>query len=685
MTAPDRTELPLAPGGPTGNAGRPTPARAWLAYLILGLAYAAGIAGWGGQWLHAIAGSAAAILLPGPALLALLGVPRGTGRDLVAGVLLSPVLLGGVVAGAALLGLNVSLSVDVAILAGALVLVVDAARSRRRPADPEDLELDALGRWPWLIGGAFAVLVAAVLLPEAYRRITSDAWFHTAVVFEIERSGLPPLDPYFAGLPLQYFWFFHAALLAFRHAAGIAPATTMTLFNILAVALTVVAAARVGRVLGFSRKGGTWAGILMLLGLGGLFWLLFPVRLATVFVGESRGWDALGRIFHIFPLTPLSPTRLTQVLGSDGFILKKYLVGTPVSWTLPLILAAAAAAMLYLRRGRRTDLALYFLTSAAAIFLHIIVGGASMAALLGGAGLAFVFGFARRRALVLAAAGTLSFAVALPYILSLTVASGSADTAFPLGLNPRYWLSLPGTLGGVLFLSWPLWKRLPRKPEHRLLLFWAVTASVYAIFANLPGGNQYDKPPIILFVPLALAAGFALPGLWARTQGRRRTLLLLFLVLFLVPENALRWSAFAFEATPPEFAHVNRDLYRWIREDTPRNAIFIDTKDRADVLVRGPRRQFWGTEAYAMHFSYSDEVLDPRRAVVAAVYGDEPVTPEELAPLGAMDGPVYVIAREADHPGIGARLLAQPDLFTPVYEGDGVRVFAVRTDRLPEP
>jgi hypothetical protein len=41
-----------------------------------------------------------------------------------------------------------------------------------------------------------------------------DSWFHAAVTQKLLRDGLPVTDPYFAGLRLQYMYFYHVILAA---------------------------------------------------------------------------------------------------------------------------------------------------------------------------------------------------------------------------------------------------------------------------------------------------------------------------------------------------------------------------------------------------------------------------------------------------------------------------------------
>src|SRR5262245_36645220 len=73
------------------------------------------------------------------------------------------------------------------------------------------------------LGSAFAValLVALVALSVPMVRMWSDAWFHAGVTLEIVRSGVPPQDPNFAGVPLYYPWAYHVILAVLASAGQI--------------------------------------------------------------------------------------------------------------------------------------------------------------------------------------------------------------------------------------------------------------------------------------------------------------------------------------------------------------------------------------------------------------------------------------------------------------------------------
>src|SRR5262245_12168216 len=61
--------------------------------------------------------------------------------------------------------------------------------------------------WAWLLGAA--LFVALPVLVNPWTRVRSDTWVHAGIVFDIAERGLPPQDPRFAGLQLNYVWFYN--------------------------------------------------------------------------------------------------------------------------------------------------------------------------------------------------------------------------------------------------------------------------------------------------------------------------------------------------------------------------------------------------------------------------------------------------------------------------------------------
>ncbi len=643
--------------------------------ILVLLGYLARMGGWLPPLFAAPAGVLGAFLLPGPALVLAAGAPRSRVRDWIIGPALSPILLGGVAALAYLRHQDPSVWVHAAVLSTGFGLVV--MRWTEGRAEKEE----TIGRGAWLVGLGLASVVAALLVANPWLRQGSDAWFHTAVAAEIQRVGIPPDDPYFAGMPLQYFWFFHVVLIALQITTGMTPPDAMAFLNIVAAVGCVVMAARIGIALGFTPASGAWGGALLLLGMGGLSGLFLPIKILPVFLGEVRGMDEAARMLPWTPFTIPHVSETLQVLFSRTFMLRKFLTGTAVPYSILLALIAWEAGVRLVREGHPRFAAVQLVAGAGAILMHVVVGGALMAALAFGGGVTVLFARgARWRGFFVAALVAGSLAVCLRYLIA-TIRPGERSGEGILGFEPLHVLSLPVSLLGVALLSILAIRSLRRSGEPAATLFLGTAAAclAYGIFGRLPDSNQYDKLTTVAFVPLALAGGLGVPLVWERLRGSRR-LRAAFIVgmgLFLIPENAIMLAVFAVDSKAPVVSAEERAMFEWIGEETPPDAVFIDSADRSDVLVRGPRRQYWGIPSYAKQWGYPVDEMARRRALRDDVY-EGSLTLDQLDALRALHAPVYVLARENDFPGIGNRLRAQRDLYRPVFAAGTVRVFEIR-------
>ena len=643
--------------------------------ILVLLGYLARMGGWLPPLVAVPAGVLGAFLLPGPAFVLAVGVHRSRLRDLIIGPSLSPILLGGVTALAYLRHQDPSVWVHATVLSAGLALVV------MRWTEGRVQKEETPGRGAWLVGLALAAVVAVLVVANPWLRQGSDAWFHTAVVAEIERAGIPPDDPYFAGMSLQYFWFYHVALIALRITTGLTPPDAMALLNIIAAVGCVVMAARIGMALGFTPVSGAWGGALLLLGMGGLIWLFFPLKVVPMFVGEVRGMEEAARVFSFTPFTVTRVTGTLQVLFSLTFMLRKFLIGTSVPFSLLLSLVAWGAGLRLVREGDPRNAVVQLVAGTGAILMHTVVGGVLMIALAVGGGITMLFAHgARWRGFLVAVLVAGSLAACLPYLLS-TFRPGERSGPGLVGFHLFHVLSLPFSLAGVGLLSILAIRSLWRSAEPAAILFLGTLAACvgYSIFGQLPGANQYDKTTLVAFVPLALAGGFGVPLVWEALRGSRRLrgAFVVCMALFLIPENGISLAVFAADSKAPVISAEERALFEWIAEETPPDAVFIDSADRVDVLVRGPRRQYWGVPSYASQWGYPLDEMARRRALRDAVY-EGLLSIEQMDALRALHAPVYVVARETDLPGSGARLAARPDLFRQVFAAGKVRVFEIR-------
>jgi hypothetical protein len=554
-----------------------------------------------------------------------------------------------------------------------------------KPASP-DRPQDGEGRGARIIA---LVLTGVALLPallHPWLRTRADSWFHAAVVAEIERAGVPPQDPYFAGLPLQYMWFFHAMLALVRRVLPIDVFDLMLLVNALALVMLLWAAADLAAWLARRngldpRRAATTAAYVVPLGLGVLFWIFLPIRALKSLAGRSGGADQLAEAFRWRPLDITTVRAFLSDFGSVPFFLNKFLVGTAYGLALAAFVIYLGAVVRYAEQPRVRPL----LVAAPALFLALMfhpVVGFTTVAISGLTGVVLLAlgpgrgGLALRAVFGWGAAVAVPVLAAAPYLIGVTKGKPGGQLV-PVHFD---WVNVVGLLIGcafVLLAGAGLVRRFWRESTAwgRLLAVWIVATLLFASFVRLPGPNTTDKFTYLLYLPLSIVAGVTLSARW---RGRRGALMAL---LILGPANLLAWASYLGE---PDYSVRPREVveaYDWLRANTPRDAVIIDSRDRCDVLVSVPRRQYWGREAYAEQWGYDAGEMDRRRALRDRLLGpagpaDVPGASPHLAPLRALGAPVYVIVRAED---VGAAAFAAWGLahleFREVHASAGIRLF----------
>jgi hypothetical protein len=616
-------------------------------------------------WVHLM-------LLPGVALYLLLERQRRDVVDiLLAGLVLSPILLVGVEM--LVLATHAARS-SIALWVAVTALAALAAGVRRAGpvAFPPRREILLF----LILLGATVVLVAALPLTREWWRIRSDAWFHAAVVMQIRDFGAPPQDPYFAGVSLQYMWAYHAMVLSLGDLLDLDYFWVMAFTNWHALTLLALAAYRLAAIFRTGTAARIAAVATTLFAFNGAFWLFLPIKAAKAFIGEVRGLDELARVFSLSPLDLRSAYAFLDTYRNPEFFLDKFMVATAFSIALAFMLAALSSACAYLSTSRPVSLIVLSGSVAGALLFHTYVGLIALAAIMGATVAIFLFrsavrGYALRSSLYPALCAAAGAAVTAPFLFVVTqdrVGNGAA--LLNVSLDRALSIAIPCAL--VLVLAWRERRvRHDPSPAARFLAFSALATLVACLVVSLPGANDLDKPAFPVFLTLAVVAGFAIAdNCESRTGPWRRAAPVLWIALFAVPCNAI---AFAGCFATPDGLEVTSEeaaLGRWVRQATPRGAVFIDEPGRVFLVVTGPRRYLFGSFHYASQWRYPRAEMARRHHAVRALYADAPLDSTTLRVLTDVEDPLYVIVRP-EHRGAGSAQWARGDLFPVVFD-DGI-------------
>lgn len=498
---------------------------------------------------------------------------------------------------------------------------------------------------------AFAAVIAALLAGNAWLPLRSDGWFHVGVVRQIAERGLPPEDPYFAGVPLLYFWGVHAWAGALTAAQpGLDPAAPLVAFNVAAAAAVLLAVAGAVRALGGGDRASVLAAALAVFGYapGAWGWIV-----GRAFRGDVTGFGEVRDVIALGADPVLATLARGLLHASLAFFGDKFLVLTPFSMGLALFaLAAIAMGEVAAQRPRATPR--LFVLTAAALWTHAVVGNA-LVLLSVTVGLLSVL-FAPRDRSAWAAAGrvvaaALGAALLLaPYLLAITAGKHGQ-------LGARLWREAVTSLlwGGALVVPAALLWLSGRARRGRLEFAWLAAAAplvALSLALKLPENNQSKFLNLLL---LLLAAPAAMGWLaFADRLGRagRWTLAAGGAVLAL-PTAALALWAFAAERgrsagswhEPDAATHAGLD---WARAHTHSDAAFVDLHGAADLIAIAGRSVVWGGRRGERDWGFDPAALQSRRIAAQALALGQSPGERERATLVSLGRDIVVTARAAD-------------------------------------
>ena len=662
-------------------------------------------------WLPGIAGQAALFpalaLAPGMAVAPWLaggGLP-----SLLLGFALGPLV--SCAAGSALLGAGVPLATAArAIAAGGFALwlvavlfaprssedgggLADAGASQRAagPGDDEARRPEPLpARWGVAFPLALAGLIALTWLLNPYVRVYSDAWVHAGIAWDIVHHGIPPQDPRFAGLTLNYVWWFNLFLALLNGLGARDLFVSMQLVNSTNVAVVSALMVRLAWAIWGERRAVAGTALLLPVGLNAGAWLLWPITLARALVGAVRGGEEVRRVLHDVGLGRIEVIfSLSAPLADMTSFVDKFTVGTALNeaWVMMLLVLWA-----FVTGGGVRALVLAALGAAGMLFFHGVVGLSVIPVTLATIVLAALLATRapwladRRRLAAFAVAVIVGGLAALPYTRQIS----SGWSAEKSGVAHHYlhvgWVMPWTLLTAVGLVAWLAWRGLRRALAERRagaarLALWALAMTGFAIVVQLPLGNE-SKFVFQVFFALVPLAGAAFVQ-WLDGVRARAPALATLIVAVLVFPLALTLACYvadrggatnvALHPTPGEAA-----LDQWIRARTEPEAVFVDANGMDRVMVLGERRLWAGTNAPPDKAAFPAAELAARRAVAADLYGPNPQPDADAAALARLGSPVYVIYRASATPGRSPwQAVAASPRFRPAYDADTVRVFKV--------
>jgi len=540
-----------------------------------------------------------------------------------------------------------------------------------------------------LILALLPVLLIYLVNPH-YRIYSRHGLMHVSIVNQVLVHGVPPEAPWLAGQPLAYPWAYHVLVAGMRSLLYAPASVCFAAINLVCLTGTVVLLSMIAGLITPDRRTRCFAVLLALFGM-------------TPF--------CRGPITHV--LKPLfarwvgSPLLVPGVPAVEKF---SNVNATPLgifftAWFFYLTLQLLAGGS---RPWWRYAL-LFLAVVGAGYFYPLMFLGLGVCTGLGGL-LALMYHGRRCIPAVLAYAGCAAAAalVVAPYVLEIA----SARTAHHPGLQASWagvghnclrWL---GNIGVVLLIAAWEYRRVGGliRPVHfpwlLLVVFGMVLGGMYAVL-SVPPRNEYK-----FMMQSALCLGVAGSVLVAGFVQRSRFIALPLLTLLLLTFGSDLWARIGHPrpATPlvetgAGLRHRDPErnaLYTWIANETPSDAVFVDTDMWIPVLGRRsllvglhvthpgagkPDLAGWTIPPLLLLvniFGYPPDLVESRAQLVQSLYAAGPIEETTIAALrrAGASRPVYVVYAPAFRPD---RLRDDPR-FDRVYEHARYVVYRLRDD-----
>ncbi len=585
---------------------------------------------------------AAAMLLPGLAILA--WTRPDTSRAGVLGVMLavSPIAGGAVVALLVAAGMPWPAALWTLLAASVAVVAIGVQRPGPRG------ERGSGPRAAWVAAGAGALILGGMYASSEWWQLYSDAWTHEPIVRALLTHGVPPHDPWYAGFRLQYAWLYHAWVAALASTTGF---STFGLMSFLAVvsfaALALIAGDLAHRMHG---RAAGWTIGLLVLGMNGAFALTLPVVVGQALLGHSGSPALLAQAFGGTATNADRAADLLRWFGAQTWFGNKFAGATPLSLGLAALTAWLACLwrLLDSDRARPGELVLLAGCATCAGLMHpalLLFLGTTIAAwwLAAHAGVAGDRRAARVRVTPIALATGLGL-VAPALFFALILARGAGNLSPPFDLSAAKLLGLGlSTLPALVLAAWGARAFAARGLAARLWLTWLGTSLLFTVLLRLPGTWSFftvDKTSYLAWIPLALTGGAAFAGARARWPLAARVA---FTALVLVPPTALALGARVLDARSAWRQPWNDAGMARLRARLPADALLVVPPGDIDTPIFLARDSFDEDKIDGFVRGYDPAELAARHVLVDTLYRSGRLSPALGERLEATGRPVYAI------------------------------------------
>lgn len=504
-----------------------------------------------------------------------------------------------------------------------------------RAADARTRSLGArLSTWavPLGVAAVWVLLIWSIHRESPRTLVSFHGLLHAAIVEELSGPGgsasLPPENPFFAGQPVAYYWFFHMVSAQLVRLFGMNVFHAMEALILFATGVLMFVAVAFGRKLYESTLAGVLIGYLIMAGTNplGILFAIYKVARNGLHVLEDDPEHLWGVVHPLY-----SMIRYNDMGGLYGPLLNFFLNITSRPIALAALLLAAFCFYRALRSNRVISWVLFGLVFALTTAFSPIIGLTSGGAL--GVGLVAAWLWERRQAsaaapqirLVTIAAAGLAISggilLAAPTYYHLILGPSSSQARFYLFTAVGLKNLVTETLSILPLAAMALYGTLRARREHRqflvILFLSAVALFALSVAISLPASNNsnmFHAAAVLLAVPAAGAIlcrktgedSYACSGRRAVSIGAifLPTLLALLATYVLRPPLPASFESVHLERLPRD-SDLSL-LYGWVRNETGPEVVFIiDPRNR--VAMCGNTAEFpamTGRSIFTEHFRH---------------------------------------------------------------------------------
>ncbi len=551
--------------------------------------------------------------------------------------------------------------------------------------------------WACFAAALCIALVRYVHADSFRTMVNAHGMLHLAVIGEFQGPAdlHRPLNPFYAGEPIPYYWFYHYVLAMIARATGLNPLYAVEVLVGMSLVGLWVAGALLGRRLFGSLSGGLFVGLLAIAGTNVLGGWRF---LALLALGNRPPPDTgvyLWGLAH--PMITMA--RISDRSSLYGPLTSFFLNVTsrPVGLALLLILIWCLAN--YLTTVRMRWAVATGGVAALGSALAPMVGlpaGLSLAAGLGAVALmpaALRVGLPlvenRRPWLLAAGAIVAGLLLGSPTYYHLFARAGGGGIA--LGLRREVLVAVIASAGPVVALGLiGAWRSTGPVRQFMVALLIATALQLLAaLVIILPRGNDSNFFHAAGFL-IAPAAAAALVPAASWNWGRRVLWSIAIVVCFSISSAVVLLSYLDRPPIPAVMADGGlarqpadgplASAYHWIRTNAEPDAMIIADPGRPILTAMGNQPELPVMTGHPLFTAYLDSYMvdanpdAPRRVAIAAaaVEGDS-LTPEDMRYVAALDRPAYIFILHGDDLSRRNRLRAR---YGPaVFAADSVQLY----------